>query len=104
MTGAPDMCTATLRPTGPGAAVGVLSGYPRSPMVRTVRTADSLAVEISSGGRVLGRATLTLDIIGDPPQWGGEIEICGCRWWACSARGSGILVLSSPRTPYRAPT
>jgi len=101
MTASREVCVAELRPVGPHEAQGELLGFPGTPMVRTVRTGDALTVEIRSDGRTIGRGSLALDPIAEPSRWSGEIEISGCRWWAVSARGSGIVTLSSPRRPFR---
>jgi len=96
-----ETCVAQLRPLDARRAQGELAGFPGTPMVRTVRTGDALTVEIRSDGRTIGRGSLALDPIAEPSRWSGEIEISGCRWWCSSERGSGILVLSSPRVPFR---
>lgn len=97
-----EICTAALQATSRGAAVGILSGYPGTPMVRTLRAGDSLTVEIHSDGRTIGRGSLALDPIAEPSRWSGEIEISGCRWWCSSERGSGTLTFQSPRRPFEA--
>jgi len=97
-----ESCSATLVRTGPRQAEGELLGHPVRPALRTRLDADVLAVEIVSGGRTIGTGKLTIDHLAEPPVWNGEVTIDGCRWWASSPVGCGVITLSSPRRPFRA--
>ena len=97
-----ETCSVELHPIGSGRAEGDLVGHPARPALRTRLDADVLAVEIVSGGRTIGTGKLTIDHLAEPPVWNGEVTIDGCRWWASSPVGCGVITLSSPRRPFRA--
>jgi hypothetical protein len=100
-----DTCSARLRPVGLRAGTGLLVGYPgaSTPMVRSLRDGDSLRLEIRRDGRIIGGGVLVIDALADAPTWAGEVTIDACRWWASSARGSGVISFQNPRRPFEAP-
>jgi hypothetical protein len=90
--------TVTLRPTGPGEGAGTLTGHPATPTVRTRRAGDRLQLQILHADRRIGGGALALHL-SDPGEWiwAGEIQVDGCRWWALSPFGTGIVTFSHPR-------
>jgi len=96
-----ETCTATLRPTGPRTARGILVGHPAMPEVHTCRDGAALAIWVTLEARIFAQSILVLDLTESPPIWSGEVKIDGTRWWASSALGSGVLTFSCPRRRWR---
>jgi hypothetical protein len=101
MSGLSERCTATLHPSEPGEAEGILADHPAGPAVHSTRSGDRLHLRFLLGERIIGAGVLVLDLMGDPPSWAGEVTLDGCRWWATSPLGTGILTFTAPRGPGR---